>query len=78
MECRRAMHLTPSTLSEEHEELLLELITEIAGKDSDEELFVDLLLWLMEDISGFEGMSAARTRRITNYFWRKYCGQKPY
>lgn len=72
------MYLTQSTLSEEHEELLLDLITEMVGKDADETLFVDLLLWLMEDISGFEGMSAARTRRITNYFWSKYCGQKPH
>lgn len=72
------MYLMPSSLSAEHEELLVDLVIEIAGHDAPLEVFSDLLLWLLEDISGFEGMSDARTRQVVNHFWSKYCGKKPH
>lgn len=72
------MHLTPSTLSDEHEDLLVDLAIEVIGHDAPLETFADLLLFLLEDVSGFESMSDARMQAVLTHFWRKYCGKKPH
>ncbi len=72
------MHLTQTTLSPEHEESLVEMLVEVFGHDATKEQVGDLLLWMLESVSGFEHMPESRARFLVNYFWSKYCGKKPH
>ena len=70
------MCLTPTSLSKEHEDLLVRMVVEIAGEQTSKENFTEVLLDFLEDISGFEVMSRSRTRQVINHFWRKYRGEE--
>lgn len=65
-----------TTLTDEQEQRLLHYIGELVGPDANEEHFREVLLLTLEDISGFEVMSARRARSTTNYFWRIYRDQE--
>ncbi|MBL0423444.1 hypothetical protein JI739_24135 [Ramlibacter sp. AW1] len=63
-------------MSPEHESLLMDAVRDLTCDTSSKEVFTELLLTALEDISGFEVMDEARTQQIVNYFWSKYRGKK--
>ena len=65
-----------TTLTRREIVTLLDIVTESLGTDAKFESFAGTVLWLLDDISGFEGVSAATSSRIVNNLWRSYREQK--
>jgi hypothetical protein len=65
-----------NTLNQREISTLLEIITESLGTDATFESFASTVLWLLDDISGFEAAPEATLRLIVNNLWRNYREQK--
>jgi hypothetical protein len=65
-----------NTLNQREISTLLEIITESLGTDATFESFASSVLWLLDDISGFEAAPEATLRLIVNNLWRNYREQK--
>ncbi len=64
------------TLSAEQQQNLVEIISEEFGTGLTCDEFADVLLGLLEDISGFETISPAKANQLINQLWRKYHAQE--
>lgn len=64
------------TLSAEQKINLVEIINDEFGTALMFDEFADVLLGLLEDISGFETISPTNANRLVNQLWRKYHAQE--
>ena len=53
---------------------LIELVIDTHGGDLSKRVFMDVVLYLFEDISGMEGLTPPDAREIINNLWSIYRG----
>ncbi|MGA9667524.1 MAG: hypothetical protein WBQ69_13915 [Gallionella sp.] len=64
------------TLSAEQQQNLVEIVNEEFGTDLMFDEFADVVLGLIEDISGFETAPPNKVNLLVNQLWRKYYVQE--
>jgi hypothetical protein len=61
-----------TTLSLEHEKILLDAVSDLVGRKAARHAFDEALLSLLEHVSGFELLTGADIKECTRYFWCMY------